>query len=233
MDQVLQVASQPAPDQEMSKLLIGAAGVVLGAMIAGVFNLIAAILNRKSANDVPRRNQEQAVALAQENRETQRVLARDAARRQRRERWTGPFLTVAARRVRIYSELLEALAREDGTELDAILNRIPKDDYLLSNAEWTAVLGFPLRGPVAEFIMADLSFRNVVSDRYHKPESTPQKAVDDLHMGALGALAALFRYADAYVDDLEENPETGEFSWLAWVSQASREMVPPTPPPPS
>jgi hypothetical protein len=84
---------------QWSPVVIGAALTAGGAMIAAVAGLLGTLLGARITSGATRH-------AAEENRRTQIVLAREAARREWRQRQVESLLTIASKRTALYAELV-------------------------------------------------------------------------------------------------------------------------------
>jgi hypothetical protein len=178
-------------DPALVPLLVGVVGVIgvsLGAWITSRANLSAAEEGRKLQ-----------IALAQESRETQRVLARDNARRARKEYWANRLLELVNRRY-----FMAVRLRRFGQWGDrSSFNGLYYGDWLevapLSEVGWLASVGFTEAPEILNYIVAEQTFGQCVERAMGDPDSD-WLSVDQAQKQLRDRTEALFRAAERYID---------------------------------
>jgi hypothetical protein len=174
-------------DQDAAKLIIGAIGVVLGASITAVATWLAARENRQAQ-----------ALLAQQAQDTQRTLARDSARRARREIWASKFLNFLSTRYFILARLRAIADRGALQEFEELRNGALEDFTELQEVGWLAQIGFGRAKELRDYVTAERVY--VITLVAMLKGTADQDDVDSAQKHLQDAIAAVYASAEEFID---------------------------------
>jgi hypothetical protein len=166
-------------------------GALLGVLIAGVLNY----------------------AVAWQNREGQLALARDAARRRRRELLVQGTLDFLTTRYPLYLEMAEAAQLHETALCERLLEGAWQTIHPLTQSTWLAADGFPDDHPLLQYIAVERRFLRA-AQLASQGQGTWRDA--NIALGAVhDAIAAIYQAAEWRIDQEPAVPRPWWHRWLA------------------